>query len=356
LVNAHCHLDYTCMAGQAGGARSFPDWVKSLMALKAGWTEEDFRQSWQTGAQMLLRSGVTTVADIEARPRLLPGVLAQTPLRVFSFLEWIHLRDDGVADEGWEGLATAIQSCDGQKGWRGISPHAAYTTSKLGLTETVRRCRQQRWRLTGHVAESEAEFEMFMYRRGPLFDWLKAQRDMSDCGHGSPIQHWERCGVLGEDFLAVHANYLWQDDARRLAQHGASVVHCPRSHAFFQHRAFPGEELTAAGVNVCLGTDSLASMKPTRAKRPELSLLAEMRTFSLLSGGLLPEAIVRMATVNGARALGLGGVIGELAPGAFGDLMALPFSGPVEQAYQAVVEHEGPVKAVMIGGQWVMPS
>lgn len=356
LVNAHCHLDYTGMAGQLDGSGSFSDWVKSITALKADWGDEDFRRSWQTGARMLLRSGVTTVADIEARPPLLPGLLAQTPLRVFSFLEWIRLRDNGASDEAWERVEKAVQSCDGQKGWRGVSPHAAYTTSRLGLAELGRRCRQQRWRLTSHVAESEAEFEMFRYRRGPLFEWLKAQRDMSDCGHGSPVQHLERCGVLGEDFLAVHANYLGQDDARRLAQHGSSVVHCPRSHAFFRHRAFPVGELIAAGVNVCLGTDSLASVKPAPANPPELSLFAEMQTFSRMSGGVPPEAIVRMATINGARALGLGGSIGELAPGAWADLIALPFSGPVEKAYQAVVEHEGPVKAVMIGGQWIMLS
>jgi hypothetical protein len=54
-----------------------------------------------------------------------------------------------------------------------------------------------------HVAESEEEFQMYMYRQGPMHDWLKSQRDMSDCGLGSPIQHLERCGYLEENLLAI---------------------------------------------------------------------------------------------------------------------------------------------------------
>src|SRR5438874_2028288 len=66
LVNAHCHLDYTDLAGQIAPPKSFADWIKALVALKAGWDYSDFAQSWLRGAKMLLRSGVTTVADIEA--------------------------------------------------------------------------------------------------------------------------------------------------------------------------------------------------------------------------------------------------------------------------------------------------
>src|SRR5947207_1638182 len=68
LINAHCHLDYTAMAGQLTPPRQFPDWIKELLALKAQWTYSDYAQSWVKGARMLLRNGVTTVADIEAVP------------------------------------------------------------------------------------------------------------------------------------------------------------------------------------------------------------------------------------------------------------------------------------------------
>ena len=87
LVNAHCHLDYTDMAGHFPPPKVFSDWLKLITETKAGWGYADYCKSWLNGAGMLLRTGTTTVADIEAVPELLPAVRRQTPLRVFSFLE-----------------------------------------------------------------------------------------------------------------------------------------------------------------------------------------------------------------------------------------------------------------------------
>ena len=91
LVNAHCHLDYTDMAGQPA-PKQFPDWIKGLLARKAAASYADYAQAWLRGAAMLLRTGVTTVGDIEAVPELLPDVWSSTPLRVGSFLEMTCVR------------------------------------------------------------------------------------------------------------------------------------------------------------------------------------------------------------------------------------------------------------------------
>ena len=196
---------------------------------------------------------------------------------------------------------------------------------------------------------------MFQHGRGPMFDWLaRNERDMSDCGHGSPIEHLERCGLLGENLLAAHANYLAPGDADRLARAQTSVVHCPRSHAYFGHQAFPGAALTAAGVNVCLGTDSLASVKKITGEPLELNLFAEMRTRSAAAPGLSPETIVRQATLHGARALGRAGELGELTADARADLIALPFAGKPADAAAAVVHHPGAVTASLIDGRWAI--
>src|SRR3954462_580586 len=85
LINAHCHLDYTAMAGKLPPPRRFSDWVRALVALKAAASEADYANSWKTGAEMLLRTGVTSVYDIESVPSLLPGAWQWTPLRVISF-------------------------------------------------------------------------------------------------------------------------------------------------------------------------------------------------------------------------------------------------------------------------------
>ena len=355
LVNAHCHLDYTHLAGQIAPTREFPDWIKSIMALKSQWGYSEFADSWLRGAWMLARTGTTTVADIEAVPELLPEVWNTTPLRVFSFLELTGVKSRRPPRDVVEEAARLIESLPAARGGAGLSPHAPYSTTPDLLRHAARQARQQQWRVTTHVAESQAEFDMFMYRRGPLHDWLKSQRDMRDCGLGSPVQHLDRAGLLGENFLAVHANYLWDHDARLLAERGASVVHCPRSHAYFGHQRFPLEQFTAEGVNLCLGTDSLASVNQVRRQPLELSLFAEMRALAGKASGLAPETILRMATVNGARALGLSGQAGELSAGSFADAIAVPFAGAVNDAAEAVVNHAGYVGAAMIGGQWVVP-
>ena len=355
LINAHCHLDYTGMAGQIPPPKSFTDWIKSLVALKSSWSVEEFAESWRRGAEMLLRTGTTTVADIESVPELIPSAWQSTPLRVISFRELINIKSRQPAADiveqavnDWLGLPEA-------RGRVGLSPHAPYSTSAELLELAARAAHRRNWRLTTHVAESEQEFEMFMYRQGAMFDWLKGQRDMTDCGHGSPVQHLERCGCLDENLLAAHVNYLWRHDAGVLGRNRVSVVHCPHSHDYFHHLRFPREELEGAGVNLCLGTDSLATTRKERDQPLELNLFAEMQLLAAKSPELAPEKILRMATVNGAQALGRKGELGELSPNALADVIAIPFAGPEREVFEAIVHHTGGVAASMIGGAWAVP-
>ena len=354
LINAHCHLDYTDMAGQLTSPRTFPDWIKALLALKAQWTYSDYAESWVHGARMLLRNGVTTVADIEAVPELLPEVWEATPLRVFSFLEITGVKSRRAPRDILRESTEKIESLAKYRNSVGLSPHAPYSTTPELLRLSGRVARRKKWRVTTHVAESAPEFDMYRDRRGTFFEWLKNQRDMSDCGLGSPVEHLERQGLLGENLLAVHANYLGPNDARLLGERGVSVVHCPRSHAFFRHQPFPHEALVEAGVNVSLGTDSLASVQKVRGQVLQLNCFEEMRAFSLASPGLAPEKILSMATLNGAQALGWAGKIGELSEGSFADLIAIPFPGKASQACDAVLHHPGEVASSMIAGEWAI--
>ncbi len=110
--------------------------------------------------------------------------------------------------------------------------------------------RKQGWPLANHVAESELEFEMFATRRGEMFDWLQRnERDMTDCGLGSPVQHLDRCGALGANLLAVHVNYLATRGRRLLGRESVSVVHCPRSHLIFATTNFRSPTEPKAKVN-----------------------------------------------------------------------------------------------------------
>jgi cytosine/adenosine deaminase-related metal-dependent hydrolase len=189
-----------------------------------------------------------------------------------------------------------------------------------------------------------------------MYDWLQRNvRDMADCGLGSPVQHLARNRMLGENLLAVHVNALADGDAALLGKHHVHVAHCPRSHAYFRHPPFQRAQLARAGVNICLGTDSLATVRSTDKQKLELNMFEEMRALANREPQLSPPEILRLATVNGARALGLAGQIGELTEGSLADLIAIPARAKSGEAGKAVLAHGGAVTASMIDGKWAIP-
>lgn len=354
LVNAHCHLDYTGMAGIWPQPKKFIDWIPRMLAAKAEWSYSDYARSWIRGAKMLVQSGTTTVADIEAAPELLPDVWDSTPLRVISFLELTGVRSKREPSEILADSLEKITSVPHFRCATALSPHAPYSTTPELLSLCAEAARENRLRLAVHVAESEQEYEMFAYARGEMFDWLKKNgRDNSDCGIGTPLQHLERAGLVGDNLLAIHANYLDTGDYGLLASRKVSVVHCPRSHQYFQHRKFPLDRLLEAKINVCLGTDSLATTIKNDKEEINLDMFLEMQALARTNPEVQPQTILKMATTNGARALGMAGKIGELSGGAFADLVMLPFSGAISDAYSMVVNYSGKVSAAMIDGRWI---
>jgi cytosine/adenosine deaminase-related metal-dependent hydrolase len=353
LINAHCHLDYTDMAGLIPPGRSFTDWIQSITTLKQSWEPAEFKRSWLRGADMLLRHGCTTVLDIEAVPALLKRLRRRTPLRIVSCLELIHVRGPREPKAVVDAAAALIRSLATRRRPLGLSPHAPYSASPKVLRLAAGVARREGWPLTIHAAESAEEYAMFTAAHGELYEWLKRNgRDMSDCGLGSPVEHLHRCGVLGRNLLLAHLNYLAPGDAARLGAHGVSVVHCPRSHAYFRHRRFPLSELAASGIGLCVGTDSLATVRQPPRSRVQLDLFAEMRALRDAHHGLCPESILQMVTINPARALGWSGLLGHLAPGTRADLVAIPFTGRTSRVYDSLLEHEGEVSHVMIDGRW----
>lgn len=356
LINAHCHLDYTGMAAGIPPQKHFADWIKAILAHKAAWSYTDFAESWVRGAAMLLRHGVTTVLDIEAVPELLPEVWAATPLRVISAIEMTGIRSGKDPTRIVEDAIAAFPTPPDERKQPALAPHSLYATKRELLERAHAAATERNWPLTIHVAESREEFDLFQHRRGTLHDWLAPQRDLSECVGATPVQCLEILGLLSARLLAVHANCLGDGDADRLARHGVSVVHCPRSHDYFHHPPFPFEELRRAGVNICLGTDSLASVRGTQRNRIELNLFKDLQALAAAQRQLKPEAILKLATLNGARALGRPGELGEISPGAAADLIALPWRGTRQEVFEAILHNDKPVQASYIGGERVFPT
>jgi cytosine/adenosine deaminase-related metal-dependent hydrolase len=355
LINAHCHLDYTDMAGAIPPPKNFLSWIEAIIAHKAAWDYSDFAQSWLHGARQLLRSGCTTVADIEAVPELLPDVWAATPLRVISCLELISVRRRQPPAALVRETLAKLRKLPAGRSRAVLSPHALYTTNHALLAAVRRAPLRARQPLTMHVAESADEMAMLQHARGPMFDWLRRNgRDMTDCGTRSPLQQLAALKLLGPHFLAVHVNHLAPGDAALLARTRSHVAHCPRSHAYFRHAPFPAAELRAAGVPLCLGTDSLASLGKEGRRKPELDLFAELRAFTTQHPGIPPAELLELVTRNPAAALGQRGRLGELTPRAHADLLVLRSPAGPAVALETLLHTPPEIAAVMIAGEWAI--
>ena len=107
-------------------------------------------------------------------------------------------------------------------------------------------------------------------------------------------------------------------------------------------------------MNICLGTDSLATVRKKPRQTIELNMFDEMRAFAEKNQSVTAENILEMATMNSARAIGQQGKLGELKRGAMADIIALPFSGKAGDASSAAIQHRGDIAASLIGGEWAI--
>jgi aminodeoxyfutalosine deaminase len=347
LINAHCHLDYSLMRGAILSARSFSQWVSRINALKRSLTDNDYLRATQLGLQELRRNGVTAVLDIVATPQSLP-LLPPSPIRTWSFLELIDVRPrpwiEEIAFGSWLFFSEHRESLGGF----GLSPHAPYTASAKMYEIALECSRKLNLPITTHVAESREEYDMFAEARGQLYDFVrKLGRPMTDCGSTSPLRHLIENGLINQDCIVAHLNELDDRDLELLGGtrwRNLQIVHCPKSHRFLQHRRFPLEALLERGLNICLGTDSLAS-------NDSLDLFSEMRTARKVYPALSARDLLEMVTIRPARALKLERSLGRIAPDYLADAIAIPFSGATGDVYEAIIQAKGPIKWMMINGK-----
>jgi aminodeoxyfutalosine deaminase len=329
-------LDYTGMAGMIpppSSSLNFPDWIKSILSLKAHWSYTEFAASWVKGAKQLQESGCTTVFDIEAVPELLPEAWDATPLRVVSFLEMTGVRSGHEPERILRDATRELTRWGTHpRSQAALSPHALYSTPPELMKLVAQKMRAEKIPVSIHLAESEAEWEMYQNARGPLYEWLKSQRPMTDCGGKSPVQRAHELGLLQPNLLAIHCNYLAPGDAELLANSSATVVHCPRSHAYFKHAPFPCDELRAAGVKVALATDSLASIRADKGDGVTLNMWDEIRSFCAATDVNRSDAIAMATPRAGIEA----GCTADLAAMAYGADIALLPESLVEQSAPAI--------------------
>jgi len=349
LINAHCHLDYTCLRGKIAPQKSFADWIRAINAEKAKLAADDYLASITDGFAEAKRFGTTTVANLTAFPELVSQI--KSPVRTWWFAELIDVRSPERANEL---VDLAIESLKSEEKW-GLAPHALFTASVNLYRSCEEIAGRQNVLLTTHLAESREEMEMFRDGSGPLYEFMKSiGRPMDDCGKETPLANFLtvrdsstalRAARNDKDWLIAHLNELTESDFDLLetAKRKFHVVHSPRSHGYFAHNRFPFDKLRALGLNICLGTDSLASNE-------NLSLFAEMRAFQRSEPRISPDKILEMVTVNAALALHQENALGRIRPGFQTDLVAIPCNGG-GNLFEEILAFDGPVNWMMVNGR-----
>jgi cytosine/adenosine deaminase-related metal-dependent hydrolase len=323
---------------------SFIEWILQLVALKQLRSDKQYLAAIQSGMMQLLKSGTTSVINIECFPPLIDQ-LPPSRLRTWWCMELIDFNRPDPAKDIAQRAIEVIAAHQSVHGGFCLAPHAPYTVSGDLYRLAGQHARARNILLTTHLAESEEEDDMFRRGTGPMYDYfLRSGRDMSDCRRVGPVQLLSELTVLAPNCLAAHANYLTPLDVTLLKQSGTHVVYCPKSHRFFNRPTPLLGVFWQNDINVCLGTDSLVS-------NDTLDMFAEMQTLTREFPQLSAEKVLAMATVWGAKALNLSDKLGKIAPGAWADLIAVPLEGEGVDPYEAVVFAEKPVCFSMVGGK-----
>jgi cytosine/adenosine deaminase-related metal-dependent hydrolase len=340
LINAHCHLDYTCLRGKIPPPKSFADWIRAINAEKAKLSQQDYLASIDQGFVETKRFGTTTIGNLTAFPELVAKI--NEPIRTWWFAELIDVREPNRAKEV---VGLSIESLKSKETW-GLAPHAPFTASADLYRHCEEIARARNILLTTHLAESREEMSMFREALGPLYEFVKGiGRPMDDCGHETPLALFLGRRTLPERWILAHLNELTESDFDLLAKSAGKfhVVHSPRSHGYFAHSRFAFERLRALGLNIVLGTDSLAS-------NDDLSLFAEMRAFQKNEPRTSPEEILSMVTVNPARALRQEDALGEIRPGSRADFISLPCASST-RVFEEIIAFDRPVEWTMLDGK-----
>ena len=318
LVNAHGHAAMSLFRGLADDLPLMTWLEKHIWPAEAKWVDEAFvRDGTDLAIAEQLKGGITCFSDMYFYPKVASecvhnsGMRAQIAVPILDF----PIPGASTADEA---LRQGIELFGDLKHHPRIritfGPHAPYTVSDANLEKIRVIAEELDAAIHMHVHETAHEVQQAVEQTGER-----------------PLARLGRLGLLGPRFQAVHMTQISEDDLALLVESNTSVIHCPESNLKLASGFCPVERLWQAGVNVAIGTDGAASNN-------DLDLLGETRTAAMLAKAVAGSATaldahraLRMATLNGARALGLESEIGSLEVGKAADIVAFDLSGLAQQ-------------------------
>lgn len=318
LVNAHTHAAMTLFRGLADDLPLMTWLGEHVWPAEARWVGEEFIAAGSSLAiAEMLRGGTTCFNDMYFFPQITGRVAAAAGIRAVIGLIVIDFPSAWAADtDGY--FSRAIETFDEFKGHpligTAFAPHAPYSVGDAPLARVRKLADELELPVHMHVHETLDEVRQHTQRYGRR-----------------PLARLEALGLVSPGLVAVHMTQIEDAEIALCADRGVHVVHCPESNLKLASGFCPVSRLLAFGINVALGTDGAASNN-------DLDMLSELRTAALLAKGVAqdPSAVpaataLRMATLDGARALGLTQAVGSLVPGKEADMVAVDLSFPESQ-------------------------
>lgn len=315
LVNGHGHLAMTLLRGFADDMPLEPWLTERIWPLEARWVDAHFvTEGSELASLEMLLGGVTTYSDMYFFPEAGADVARRSGLRAQILAPLIEFPNAWASgpEAGIEQTLALREACAGESRLRiGFGPHSTYTLSPPQLA-----------RIAELAVETGAPVQIHLHETAQ--EIAEGRRD-----HGArPIDLLRETGLLAAGLQTVHMTQLEAGDPAELAERGVSVVHCPQSNLKLASGLCPVSALRDAGVAVGLGTDGAASNNALSMFR-EMHVAALVGKIQRADAAALPAAdVLRMATIDGARALGLDAVTGSLAPGKAADVIAVDLSAP----------------------------
>lgn len=318
LINAHGHAAMTLFRGLADDLPLMTWLEQHIWPAEAKWVDEAFvRDGTDLAIAEQIKGGITCFSDMYFFPKVAServhnsGIRAQIAIPILDF----PIPGASSADEAIrQGIELFGDLKHHPRLKIAFGPHAPYTVGDETLEKVRVIAEELDAAIHMHVHETAIEVQQALEKHGER-----------------PLARLARLGLLGPHFQAVHMTQISEDDLALLVESNSSVIHCPESNLKLASGFCPVERLWQAGVNVAVGTDGAASNN-------DLDLLGETRTAALLAKAVAGSAsaldahrALRMATLNGARALGLEQQTGSLEVGKFADLVAFDLSGLAQQ-------------------------
>jgi len=313
LINTHMHASMNLLRGYADDL-ALMDWLQNhIWPAEAKWVDAEFvYQGTQIAIAESIRSGVTTMNDMYFFPDEAAKAFDEAGIRATVGLIVLDFPSTWAANAD-EYLEKALALHDNLRNKSRINtafaPHAPYTVSDEPLQKIASYAEELNIPIHMHVHETAFE----------------VQQAIKDTGK-RPIERLNELGLLSPRLLAVHMTQLTDDEIQLCADNGVHVLHCPESNMKLASGFCPVHKLQQAGVNVTLGTDGAASNN-------DLDMFGEMKTAALLAKvvagdatALSAEKTLAMATINGAKALGIDDITGSLEKGKVADITAIDLS------------------------------